>query len=56
MCSESVHSVNNYTVFCIVEICSKDDVSLESGAQIRWLPDEGGFLKDMASPGPTREK
>ena len=48
MCSESVHSVYNNTVFILLEICSKDDVSLESGAQIRWLPDEGGFPKAIS--------
>ena len=48
MCSESVHSVYNCTVFCIVEICSKDDVSFECGAEIRWLPDGGGFPKAIS--------
>ena len=38
----SVHSVYTHHVNT-VEICSTDDVLLESGAQICWLPEEGGF-------------
>ena len=53
MRSESVNSVHSVYTHHVntVEICSTDDVLLESGAQIYWLPDEGGnprqFPKDM---------
>ena len=44
----------------IVEICSADDALSECGAQIAGCQMEEDFLrqflKDMASPGPTREK